>query len=89
VTVSFLSASDTFLVGGVAYTLNLLGFSSSGDCSGDISTQFVTMEAANNQASLCASIQTRASIPEPGTLPLLGLGIIGLTLARRRVHRLH
>lgn len=89
VTVSFLAASDTFLVNGVAYTLNLLGFSSSGDCSGNISTQFLTQESANNSASLCASIQTRASIPEPGTLLLLGLGMIGLTLARRRVHRLH
>ena len=90
VTVSFLSASDTFLVGTVAYTLNLLGFSSSADCSGSISTQFLTMEQADNPARLCATIQTRLSVvPEPGTLLLLGLGIIGLTLARRRVHRLH
>jgi hypothetical protein len=88
VTVSFLTSSDTFVVNGVAYTLNLLGFAPGVDrsCAGNTSNQFLTVEDANNPASLCAAIVTRSSLaPEPGTLALLALGLISLTFVRRRL----
>jgi hypothetical protein len=86
VTVSFIDVSDSFSVGGVAYTFNLLGFDGT-DCTSGINSQFLTVEGQENPAALCAEIRTLSSIqaPEPGTLALLGLGLIGLTFVRRRL----
>jgi hypothetical protein len=84
VLISFLNASNTFNLDGVAYTFNLMGFSTNGGAT--ISNQFLTLEQTNNTAGLYATIQTRESVtvPEPGTLLLLGTAFIGFTFARRR-----
>ena len=84
VTVSFLNTSDSFVVNGVTYVFNLLGFSTDGGAT--ITPDYWTEESADNTAGLYASIQTRSSVvPEPGTLALLGLGLFGLSLVRRRI----
>ena len=42
-------------------------------------------ENSNNHASFCReSIETNVSVPEPGTLTLIGLGMLGLAVARIR-----
>ena len=77
VVVSFIDTSDTFLVNGVLYTFDLLGFSTDGGTT--ITNSFLTTENANNPAGLFATIRASTiSAPEPGTLALLGVGLAGL-----------
>jgi hypothetical protein len=81
VTVAFSDASESFLVGGDLYTINVVGFELG---SGVFSTEFLTAESALNTASLIANVTLRSSlVDEPGTLALFGLGIAALVGVRR------
>jgi hypothetical protein len=79
VTFDGLSTSDTFVVGGTAYTLDLVGFR----VDDVLMPEFSTQEGTSNVAQL-RGIFTAAQVPEPGTLALLSLGLVGLAASRRR-----
>ncbi|MGH9805736.1 MAG: THxN family PEP-CTERM protein [Terriglobia bacterium] len=86
VVVSFNNSSENFIVGGVEYTLDILGFSK--DNGATIATEFLTTEGQENNADLFARVRTTTvQVPEPASLALIGLGMLAAGFVRRRSSR--
>eukprot|EP00003_Mantamonas_plastica_P019723 TRINITY_DN32056_c0_g1_i1.p1 TRINITY_DN32056_c0_g1~~TRINITY_DN32056_c0_g1_i1.p1 ORF type:complete len:239 (-),score=19.11 TRINITY_DN32056_c0_g1_i1:64-780(-) len=68
--------SSEFVLDGKAYSFSLLGFE------GNVN-ELVTEENGDTSVNLLASLNVR-SVPEPGTIGLLGLGLLGLGVFGRK-----
>jgi hypothetical protein len=80
-------ASETFEIGGIDYTLQLLGF---GDDVANIMNDFTSPEGGTNATKLWGRVTASQNpeIPEPSTILLLGVGLLGLaSYSRRRSHK--
>ncbi len=76
-------ASETFEISGIDYTLQLLGF---GDISTSLLDDFSSPEGGTNDTLLWGRITTPNPVPEPATMLLFGIGLLGLAGVNRRKH---
>jgi len=85
ITFQNLDLTSAFTLGGIDYTLELLGFQMSVES--PLTTSFFSQEGGNNTIGLYARFVAPTRVPEPGTLGLLALGLLAVSGAVRRKTR--
>jgi hypothetical protein len=81
ITFTNLDTTNAFTLGGLPYTMELLGFSTDGGHT--VTNSFISNEGATNQAHLYAEFTAPHAAPEPATLAVLGVGLLGLAGVKR------
>lgn len=84
ITFENVAGSDTFNIGGVEYTLSILGF---GDTAAALEDFFISQEGGTRETNLWAvitAVEPPPPVPEPAPLALLALGLVGLGWFNRR-----
>lgn len=77
-----LTTTDIFSVGGIEYTLDLIGFS----VDGVFTTEFSTLEGQMNTAQLLGTFTAAQAVPAPPAILLMLLGLLGILLSRKSQH---
>ncbi|HEU0157116.1 MAG TPA: THxN family PEP-CTERM protein [Stellaceae bacterium] len=87
VTVNVDTATSTFMIGGDTYTVNIEGFKVGSDFATDFLTEEQNMDSAQLQANVTLASTVIPGAPEPASLAVLGVGLAGLGILRRRKSR--
>jgi hypothetical protein len=76
-----LDTTNAFTLGGQFYTMQLVGFSNDGGAT--TTNSFISNENATNSVHLFAEFIAPHAAPEPATLAVLGVGLLGLASVKR------